>query len=219
MTIHFGVLLVDPRGHGVQLQDVSPVDLIANLSNEYLSTLPGPLLDPAVRAFGLDLAVHYIADTRAAVRLTAGVSIVPTDTYATCPKLDYLWLPGAAPGYVPSAAETAFVRARYAEVTALFSVCTGAIVLGASGVADGRRATGNRGVVGLLRERYPAVRWSGEERWVVDEEARLWTCGGAQTGIDMIATYIKQQFHPALVGFTMIAGDFEIREQNYPAYA
>ena len=215
MSIHFGVLLVDPRGHGVQFQDVSPVDLIADLSNEYLASMPGPQLDP-VRPHGLDLTVHYIADTRAAVRLTAGVSIVPTDTYATCPALDYLWIPGAAPGYRPSAAETAFVRARYPEVKALFSVCTGAIVLGASGVADGRRATGNRAVIEMLKQEYPKVLWSAEERWVVDEEAKLWTCGGAQTGIDMIATYIKQHFHPVIVGFAMMAGDFEIREQKYP---
>lgn len=221
MTIHFGVLLVDPRGHGVQFQDVSPVDLIADLSNEYLSTLPADDAQfDAVRAGGIDLEMHYIADTREApVRLTAGVRLVATDTYATCPRLDYLWIPGAAPGYVPSGAEAAFVRARHGEVRALFSVCTGAVVLGAAGVADGRRATGNRGVVGMLRAAYPKVLWSDEERWVVDEEARLWTCGGAQTAIDMLATYLKQHFDPAAVGFTMMAGDFQIREQKYPTAA
>jgi len=215
MTLHFGVLLVDPRGHGVQFQDVSPVDLIANLSNEYLSLTPGPQLDP-IRPFGIDLTMHYIADSLEPVKLTAGVTIVPTDTYETCPKLDYLWIPGPAPMYQPSTAEIAFVRARYAEVKVVFSICTGAIVLGASGIADGRRATGNRAVVGMLKQHFPKVLWSAEDRWVVDEEAKLWTCGGAQTGIDMLATYIKQHFHPAVVGLTMMAGDFEIREQKYP---
>jgi len=216
MSLHFGVLLVDPRGHGVQFQDVSPVDLIADLSNEYLSALAGPMIDP-IRPHGIDLTMHYIADTLAPVRLTAGATLVPTDTYASCPKLDYLWIPGPSPVYQPSAAELAFVRAQYPELRALFSICTGAIVLGASGVADGRRATGNRGFIEMLRERFPKVQWSAEDRWVVDEEAKLWTSGGAQTGIDMIAAYIKQHFHPAVVGFTMMAGDFEIREQKYPA--
>ena len=215
MTIHFGVLLVDPRGHGVQFQDVSPVDLIANLSNEYLSSMPGPILDP-IRPFGIDLAMHYIADSLEPVRLTGGVKIVPTDTYGTCPALDYLWIPGPTPAYAPSAAEIQLIRARYAEVKAVFSVCTGAIVLGASGIADGRRATGNRAVIEMLKQNFAKVQWSAEDRWVVDEEGKLWTSGGAQTGIDMIAAYIKEHFHPAVVGFAMSAGDFEIREQKYP---
>ena len=147
MTLHFGVLLVDPRGHGVQFQDVSPVDLIANLSNEYLSLTPGPnILDP-IRPFGIDLAMHYIADSLEPVRLTAGVTVVPTDTYETCPALDYLWIPGPSPMYQPSAAEITFVRARYAEVKTVFSICTGSIVLGASGIADGAR----RGTEALSR--------------------------------------------------------------------
>ena len=215
MTLHFGVLLVDPRGHGVQFQDVSPVDIIANLSKEYLALTPDPRLD-AIRSFGIDMKMHYIADTLDPVGLTAGVRIVPTDTYATCPALDYLWIPGPAPTYQPSAAEIAFVRARHAEVKTVFSICTGAVVLGASGIADGRRATGNRGVIEMLKENFPKVVWSAEERWVVDEEGKLWTCGGAQTGIDMLATYVKQHFHPAVVGLAMMAGDFEIRDQKYP---
>jgi putative intracellular protease/amidase len=125
-----------------------------DLSNEYLSITPGPILDP-IRPFGIDLAMHYIADSLEPVRLTAGVTIVPTDTYETCPALDYLWIPGPSPAYQPSAAEIAFVRARYAEVKTVFSVCTGAIVLGASGIADGRRATGNRAVIEMLKAQYP----------------------------------------------------------------
>ena len=46
MTLHFGVLLVDPRGQGAQFQDVSPIDLIADLSKEYLTRVPpGPTVD------------------------------------------------------------------------------------------------------------------------------------------------------------------------------
>jgi transcriptional regulator GlxA family with amidase domain len=215
MTIHFGVLLVDPRGYGAQLQDISPVDLIADLSNEYISSDPGPIMDP-VRPFGIDLTMHYIADSLEPVRLTAGIKVVPTNTYESCPKLDYLWIPGPTPLYQASAAEIKFIKERYPEVKVLFSICTGAIILGASGVADGRKATGARGIIEMLKEYFPRVQWSAEDRWVVDEEAKLWTSGGAQTAIDMIAAYIKQHFHPAVVGFAMNTGDFEIREQKYP---
>ena len=63
MTLHFGVLLVDPRRQGAQFQDVSPIDLIANLSKEYLTRAqPGPTVD-RIRPFAIDLTVHYIADS------------------------------------------------------------------------------------------------------------------------------------------------------------
>ena len=61
------------------------------------------------------------------------------------------------------------------------------------------------------------VQWCAEDRWVVDEEAKLWTCGETQTGTDMMATYIKENFHLTVVGFVMTVGDFEIRQQKYPA--
>ena len=90
MTLHFGVLLVDPRGQGAQFQDVSPIDLIADLSKEYPTRVPpGPTVD-RLRPFAIDLTVHYIADSLDPVRMTAGVTVVPTDTYETCPTLDYL---------------------------------------------------------------------------------------------------------------------------------
>ena len=90
MTLHFGVLLVDPRGPGVQFQDISPVGLIADLTKEYLTrSPPGPTVD-RLRPFAIDLTVHYIADSLEPVRMTAGVTVVPTDTYETCPTLDYL---------------------------------------------------------------------------------------------------------------------------------
>jgi transcriptional regulator GlxA family with amidase domain len=219
-TLHFGILLPNPRGintHGIAAQslDVTVVDVFANLTQDYTSVIPGPAVDP-IRPLALDVQMHYIADSLAPVRLTGGITIVPTDTYASCAPLDYLWIAGAMPAHRASAAEIAFVRARYAEVRALFSVCTGSIVLGATGIADGRRATGNREVIEVLRREFPKVLWSAEDRWVVDDEAKLWTSGGPQTGIDMIATYMKQHFDPAMVEFAMRAGDFEIREQKYP---
>ena len=115
MTLHFGVLLVDPRGLGVKFQDISPVGLIADLTKEYLTrSPPGPTVD-RLRPFAIDLMVNYIADSLEPVRMTARVTVVPTDTYETCPTLDYLWIPGPSPMYQPSTAEVAFIRARYAE--------------------------------------------------------------------------------------------------------
>ena len=93
---------------------------------------------------------NYIADSPEPVRMTTRVTVVPTDTRRAPHSTT-----GPSPMYQPSAAEIAFVCARYAEDKVVFSICTGLIVLGASGVADGRRATGNRGVIGQLMQDFP----------------------------------------------------------------
>jgi len=220
-TLHFGVLLTNPRGdrtHGVgpQLLDVAVVDIFTDLSKEYVS---GVILGDGVQQFlpvAIDVETHYIADSLEPVRLTAGAKIVPTDTYETCPRLDYLLVPGAMSAYRASDAEIKFIQERHPEVKALFGICTGPLIIGASGVADGRRGTGNRAIVEWLQQEFPKGHWSAEYRWVADEEAKLWTCGGAQTAIDMMTAYIKQHFHADMVDFVLKIGEFEIRQQKYP---
>jgi len=219
-TLHFGILLTNPRGIntsdvGPQLLDIAAVDVFTDLSKEYVANvLRGEDLK-RLQAVALDIKTHYIADSLVPVRLTAGVKIVPTDTYESCPKLDYLLVPGAMTGHRASHAEIKFIQERHPEVKALFGVCTGPLIIAASRIADGRKATGNRAIVGLLKEEFPQVDWSAEYRWVADEEAKLWTCGGAQTAVDMMAAYIKQHFHADIVSFVTMIGEFEIKPQKY----
>lgn len=219
-TLHFGVLLTNPRGdrtHGVgpQLLDVAAVDVFTNLSKEYLSNV---ILGEGVNQLlpaAIDVETYYIADSLEPVRLTAGVKIVPTNTYESCPRLDYLLVPGAMSAYRASNAEIKFIQERHPEVKALFGICTGPLIIGATGIVDGRKGTGNRAVVELLKQEFPNGNWSGEYRWVADEEAKLWTCGGAQTAIYMMTAYIKQHFHADMVDFVMRVGEFEIKQQKY----
>ena len=42
--------------------------------------------------------------------MTAGVMVVPTDMYETCPTLDYLWIPGPSPMYQPSCVHPRAIR-------------------------------------------------------------------------------------------------------------
>ena len=73
----------------------------------------------------------------------SGLSLVPTHTFATCPDLDLICVPG---GFGVREAmddkETIdFVRQQGRGAKYVTSVCTGAFVLGAAGLLKGRRAT------------------------------------------------------------------------------
>jgi cyclohexyl-isocyanide hydratase len=86
--------------------------------------------------------LHMIWKTRDPVKTDAGFSIVPTTTFADCPQLDVICIPGGA-GQIDlmNDAETlAFVAAQGAKARYVTSVCTGSLVLGAAGLLTGYKS-------------------------------------------------------------------------------
>ena len=87
--------------------------------------------------------MHMIWKTRDPVPTDAGFSIVPTTTFADCPQLDVICVPGGG-GQVelmvdPETLE--FLRKQAAKARYVTSVCTGSLVLGAAGLLNGLDAT------------------------------------------------------------------------------
>jgi transcriptional regulator GlxA family with amidase domain len=75
------------------------------------------------------------------------------------------------------------------------SICTGAFVLAAAGLLDGRRATTHwRGAVELAR-RYPAVTVEPDVLFV--DEGRIVTSAGASAGLDMCLHLVRRDYGQA----------------------
>ncbi|MDH4563815.1 helix-turn-helix domain-containing protein [Pseudomonas sp. BN411] len=70
------------------------------------------------------------------------------------------------------------------------SVCTGAFLLAASGLLDGRVATTHWYYAAQLQARYPALRVDGDRMW--SEDGDIWTSAGMSAGIDMTLAMIEQ---------------------------
>lgn len=90
-----------------------------------------------------DTTVHLIARTREPVTTDRGMQIVPTVTYADCPPLDVIMVPGG-PGQqdlMEDEEALGFLRRQAASAQFITSVCTGSLVLGAAGLLKGKRAT------------------------------------------------------------------------------
>src|SRR5262245_9557657 len=112
-----------------------------------------------------DIEICTLAPARGEVRLSNGLVVLADHAFAEAPKLDVLIVTGG-PGWQAESRrpETfAALRARAAD-TLFVSVCTGGMILGASGVFDGKPATIKREVVlfeelsvGVMRERYPRI--------------------------------------------------------------
>lgn len=61
-----------------------------------------------------------------------------------------------------------WIRRQAAKGGTLLSICDGALVLAASGVMNGHRATAHWGTAGYRRKHYPKVRWEDDRRYVAD---------------------------------------------------
>lgn len=131
----------------------------------------------------------YVGANPSPVSTDCGFSILPTTTREDCPQLDLLCVPG---GYGVAAAMAdplwpAFVRRQADQARYVTSVCTGAFILGAAGLLDGRRATTHWAYRDLLTifGAEPV-----DERVVLD--GPLITGGGVTAGIDFALALVAQ---------------------------
>lgn len=157
MTLQIG-LLVFPRVQ--QLDLTGPYEVFASL--------PGA-------------AVHLVWKTEEPVASATGLVLAPTVTFADCPPLDVVCVPGGAGvnALMQDEDALAFIRRQAAGARYVTSVCTGALVLGAAGLLRGRRATTHWASHDLLA-RFGAVPAQGR----VVRDGNLLTGGGVTAGID-----------------------------------
>lgn len=129
--------------------------------------------------------IHLIAHTLDPVTTDRGMTILPTMTYADCPQLDVVMVPGG-PGQQDLMEDTTvldFLRSQAREAKYVTSVCTGSLVLGAAGLLKGRRATCHWAAIEHLKA-LGAI--PVNERVVVD--GPIVTGAGVASGIDFALT-------------------------------
>jgi transcriptional regulator GlxA family with amidase domain len=84
----------------------------------------------------------------------------------------------------------AWVARFSARIPSIVSICTGAFVLGAAGLLDGKRATTHWSYLKELRARFPKVEVVDEGIFVRD--GRIWTSAGVTAGIDLTLALVER---------------------------
>jgi transcriptional regulator GlxA family with amidase domain len=146
-----------------------------------------------------DIAICTIAPRAGETRLANGLRVIADYGLETAPRLDVLIVTGG-PGWPEQARASAtlsFLR-RCAADTPVVSVCTGGLILAASGLLDGKAATTKREVVAPersplqhLRETHPSIRV--HEASLVDEGSII-TGGGVSLCIDTTLYLLEKLF-------------------------
>jgi cyclohexyl-isocyanide hydratase len=124
---------------------------------------------------------HVIAKDRKPIRDTRGLILTPEKTYSEISRLDLLHVPGG-PGQealMDDEETLSFIRQQAANTNYIFSVCTGALILGAAGLLVGKRATTHWAAFHLLNY-FGATPIN--ERVVFD--GKLVSAAGVTAGID-----------------------------------
>jgi transcriptional regulator GlxA family with amidase domain len=136
--------------------------------------------------------LRVVAKAGQSVTVSAGLEIATRPLPRVNAALDTLIVAGG-PGVEAASADSALVdwlRRRAARARRVASVCTGAFLLAASNVLDGRRAATHWSVCADLARRFPAVRVESDPIFVRD--GAVWTSAGVTAGIDLALALVEE---------------------------
>ena len=118
------------------------------------------------------------------LRTQTGFTIEAPHGLSALERADTIVVPGwASPEIEPSAKLVAALRRADRREARIVSICTGAFVLAAAGLLDGRRATTHWLHTDALQRRYPRVQVDPGVLYVVD--GTVMTSAGTAAGIDL----------------------------------
>jgi transcriptional regulator GlxA family with amidase domain len=138
--------------------------------------------------------VFTVAESAEAVLCAKGLRVLPHVTWDEMLPVDVLVYPGGVGTRReledPRVLER--LRALHADGVVLASVCTGALVLAAAGLLDGRPATTWWGMVDALAELGTGIEVRPDDRFV--DAGEIVTAAGVSAGIDM-ALHLVARLH------------------------
>lgn len=180
---------------------------LAFLLYEGLTTLDiiGPY-EVLCRLPGAD--VRFVAKKAGPLRVDTGaLALVADHALADVPAPDVFVVPGGLAGTFAAAQDpeiTGWIRKAHETTRFSTSVCTGALILGAAGLLEGRPATTHWAAAELL-ERYGA-RYQRER---VVRSDRIVTAAGVSAGIDMALTLVAELAGPDHARATQLAIEYD----------
>ncbi|MFG3145935.1 GlxA family transcriptional regulator [Streptomyces sp. NPDC048243] len=125
----------------------------------------------------------------APVRCSSGLVLVPDHPLAEAPPPHTLLVPGGGGTRNPDPLLVDWLRAHGPGAERLVSVCTGAILLAAAGLLDGRRATTHWAYCDRLARDHPAVEVDPDPIYVRD--GHVATSAGVTSGIDLALALVE----------------------------
>jgi len=157
-----------------------------------------------------------VAEDEAPVVCAKGMSVNPHVSFASCPALDVLLVPGGqgTRTEVNNTALVEFVIKQSLGCQAVLSVCTGAFVLHAAGILQGKRATTHWGSLERLKALGDVQ--VVQERFVRD--GNVWSAAGVSAGIDLMLAFIAETAGDDAAGKVQFSAEYYPSGRAYGDY-
>lgn len=159
---------------------------------------------------GQETEIITVAKSGDPVPSVHGQRIVADKTiFDRTPKYDLLLIPGGDSALEEGKDEDLlnWIREVSQSAERVMAVCTGTILLGMSGVLDGRRATTNKLDFNSTVPLVPNVTWVKEARWV--EDGKFFTSSGVSAGMDMALAVMADIFGMAIADRIALGCEYE----------
>ncbi|WP_327351953.1 GlxA family transcriptional regulator [Streptomyces sp. NBC_01304] len=134
--------------------------------------------------------IHTASLDGGPVRTSSGLTLVPDSSLADAPVPHTLLLPGGQGTRHPDPRLIDWLRANAPRAKRLVSVCTGAILLAAAGLLEGRRATTHWAYCDTLARNYPQIDVDPDAIYVRD--GHIATSAGVTAGIDLALALVEE---------------------------
>ncbi|MDX1580586.1 MAG: DJ-1/PfpI family protein [Alphaproteobacteria bacterium] len=151
-------------------------------------------------------ALHLIWKTKDPITAQGGMQIVPDTSFAECPQLDLICVPGGSgvAALMEDSGALHFLRTQAESAKYVTSVCTGSLVLAAAGLLDGYRAACHW----QWRELLEPLGAIPDEGRVVTDGNRI-TGGGVTAGIDFGLTVVAKEFGEAVAKAVQLGIEYD----------
>ena len=133
---------------------------------------------------------------RRPVRATGGIRIEAPHGVGVLRTAGTIVIPGWHPEEPPPEPLLRLLRAAHAAGARLVSICSGAFVLAAAGLLDGKRATTHWRYAERLAGCYPAIRVESDRLYV--DEGSILTSAGSAAGIDLCLHIVRRDYGAAI---------------------
>jgi transcriptional regulator GlxA family with amidase domain len=166
---------------------VGPFELLGKtcgLWRQHTQTTSGPLFDVCV-----------VSSSRKPIAYPNGVTITPTATFHAC-RPDIIVVPSIDEEVENSLKQNAtcvsWLRKCFQQGAHVSSICTGAFVLAAAGILDGKQATTHWYFAEQFKRRFPHILLRDDQ--VIVDEGRVVTCGAATSFLNLIIYLVGKHF-------------------------
>jgi transcriptional regulator GlxA family with amidase domain len=175
----------------VQVLDVTGPAAVFGAANDAAVHLTG-------RAF---YRIHILSPQGGHVTTNCGLAVVTAPLAGVRPgAMDTVLVAGGSKRGLQALARDeaaqAWLRRACARARRYGSVCTGAFVLAACGLLDGRRVATHWEATDILGRKHPDVEVDANALYV--EDGRVWTSAGVTTGIDMCLALVARDLGDAV---------------------